>query len=780
MLHQGTQQLVISESVAGSSTTIRDIVIQGDSVQIAVVMPSRTSGSLTVTVHPLVGDTYQGDAIITLGPLSSASSTPVLSTAPLSWGHLRVIATYTGTLTYHIHAHAATGVSVVGLTSGTEVGLAAGATVELAPGTTITNQEDLSTRSVISTDNVYNSTLTTGNTYTGTWEDVTNYPDIGTLVHTTQTITQYIDFSMDGSTVHRTLTFTISANGAIPHKLARIAQYYRVRLANDSGSTATIRLQTILGAYSKSALTTNLSTSLTSSADAEMTRTVLVGETDGGQFINVPVTGEGHIEMEVHGPRLPFSSIHAERLRPVFQITGVYGANPLEISSGATLSGTATAGSGLLTVSTGTSVGATAYQQSRRRLRYRPGQGSVMRFTAMYTTPVANSYQVAGMGHGEDGYFFAYRGTEFGILHNYRGVREVQTLTLSVASSTNENVTVQLNGVDTSVAVTNSGNINRTAYEISQGAYAGWTAEAVGSTVIFLANDVGNKTLTFSLTGTTAAGTFAETKQGSAASETFIAQSSWNQDKMDGTGYSGVTLDPTKLNVYQIGMAYLGAGAVTFQIMLSPGNNNPTWETVHIINNPNTLTLPHVGNPSFPFTMAVYSAGSTTNLTVSSASCAGFVEGDRIPTGPRLAYQAASTSVTAANYHALLTIRNSRYYNSRSNQSIINILSFAAAVKHTQPVTIYLLRNATLAGNVNFSSYATGSCAYLDTAATTCTLTSNNQIIWSSTLAETGNLDFVLTDDISLQPGETITLAAKSVAGSPAYVLGSVTTREDQ
>ena len=770
MINHQAQQLVVSESTTGTGTTTRDIVIQGAGLQLGVVMPARTSGSLSIEVYPLVGGTYQAASILSVGPLSSASQTALVYGTETSWSSLRIVATYTGTLTYQIHAKATEVAPVTVLAADTTVDLAAGATVA----------QDLDALTTISSANTYNSTLATGNTYTGTWEEVTNYPDISVLCYSTQAVTVYVDFSMDGSTTHRTITYNAPANMGIPHRLARIASHFRVRVVNASGSTSTVTLQTILGAYSKSHLTTNLSASLTATSDAELTRTVLTGETDGGIYHNVPVTSEGHIEVAIHDPRLPFSSIHTEKMRPTFQIDGVYGTPPIEAVTTTSGSGVANGSNGLMQVSTGTTIASQAVIQSRKRLRYRPGQGSICRFTAMFTTPVASSYQVAGMGHGEDGYFFAYKDTQFGILHNYRGVREVQTLTISVGSSTAENVTVTLNDTPTTVAVTNSASTLRTAYEISLGTFPGWKAEPVGSTVRFVADAVGDKAGTFTLAGTTATGTFAETKAGAAANETFIAQSDWNLDKLDGTEDSGITIDPTKLNVYQIGMAYLGAGAVTFQVMASVTGNNPTWTTVHTINNPNNITLPHVGNPSFPFTMAAYSAGSTTNLTVSSGSAAGFIEGDRYVNGPRLSYSTQSTAVGDAAYRALFSVRNARYYGGRTNQSVINILSTGYACKHGFPVTIYLFRDATLAGTPNFSSYATGSTALYDTAATTCTISSNAQLIWSGTLGETGNSAFAFSDDITLQPGEMITVAAQASSGTPSYVLASLNTREDQ
>jgi len=341
----------------------------------------------------------------------------------------------------------------------------------------------------------------------------------------------------------------------------------------------------------------------------------------------------------------------------------------------------------------------------------------VGRFAGYFTTPVANSYQIAGFGHADDGVYFGYGNTSnlsdtrFGILYVNRGVREIRTLTITTASTTAENITVTLNGTANSVAVTNSGNIQRTVYEISRGTFTGWTAYPVGATVVFVRRSAGTASGTYSITATTAVGTFAQTKAGAASTDTFIPQASWNGDKMDGTGPSGLTLDPTKGNVFQIGIQYLGFGALSFQIEGCPTDgNNADFITVHTIRIPNSATATTFGNPSFPFTIAAYSAGSTTDLSVKVGSFGGFIEGEKVLHGNRFSYFNSLTTVGATNLQALFTVQNALVYGGRTNQAVVNVLSVACALKHTSPCVIYLIRNATLAGNPNFSAYSSNSC----------------------------------------------------------------------
>jgi len=129
---------------------------------------------------------------------------------------------------------------------------------------------------------------------------------------------------------------------------------------------------------------------------------------------------------------------------------------------------------------------------------------------------------------------------------------------------------------------------------------------------------------------------------------------------------------------------------------------------------------------------------------------------------------------------------NTRYYAGKANQAVINLLSVSGAIKHTSPVIYYLIKGGTLAGNPSFSSLASNSCSVWDTSATTVTYSTGDQLLWTGHLGDTGELDHHFgngqynAEELTLQPGEWVTLAAKSTTGTPSYVTGSINTREDQ
>lgn len=635
-----------------------------------------------------------------------------------------------------------------------------------------------------STNNSTAIALLAAATYTGTGEDVSGYGSVVVACKSDVAGTLYMEFSPDNTNWDSSLSFVVAAGVNEVHRLSVTRQYFRIRYTNGAVNQAYFRLQTTLS--NAPPLTSALNSQVSSDADSLVTRSVLMGETDGGQFRFVPVTGQGHLEVAVHEPLLPFCSVHTENMTPVFQIDGVYGLNDTTTRVVASGSGAVTGANNLLISSTGTTIYSAATLQSRNRLRYRPGQGSICRFTSVFSTPAADSILIAGSGTSESGFYFGYNGTQFGVLYVTGGVREIQTLTVTTPSTGTQNVQVTLDGtVYTVTGMTNNGSTLRTAYEIAKGGtWNGWSAEAVGSTVIFVSGAsrplVGAFSVAQSGAGTPVAGTFAETVAGVASTDTWVAQADWNGDKLDGTGSSGFTINPQYGNIYQVEMQYLGFGNVNMKVRTVSSDNNATWTIAHTFAFPNTRTTPHSHQPSMPFTQTAYSAGSTTDVSVGTASFAGFIEGQIALTGPRMSYEDVSTTVSTGAYYALMTIRNDFVFKGRPNQSVINLLSFGGAHDDATPVTLYLIKNGTLTGTPNFTQWSPESCTYVDTAATQVTITDNEQLLISMPLGQGGSQLFALRDDIAIQPGESITMAAKGVTGTTTFTIMTLNTREDQ
>jgi hypothetical protein len=101
----------------------------------------------------------------------------------------------------------------------------------------------------ISTVNSTSTLLTNGSTFTGVWEDVTQYKDVVVAVKTDQNGIFKVEYSPDGTNVDSTLNrYYRTTQIEAPHRFTNTRQFMRVSFTNDSGTDQTfLRLQTILG-----------------------------------------------------------------------------------------------------------------------------------------------------------------------------------------------------------------------------------------------------------------------------------------------------------------------------------------------------------------------------------------------------------------------------------------------------------------------------------------------------------------------------------------------------
>ena len=107
--------------------------------------------------------------------------------------------------------------------------------------------------------------------------------------------------------------------------------------------------------------------------------------------------------------------------------------------------------------------------------------------------------------------------------------------------------------------------------------------------------------------------------------DTRIPQSQWNIDRLDGTGPSGITLDPNKIQLYHMDFAWQGAGAIRFGIKDQLGNPIYCHKITHSNNSTEAywrsgnLPIRYDANTITPYTSlaANFNSGATT-LTVAS------------------------------------------------------------------------------------------------------------------------------------------------------------------
>jgi hypothetical protein len=115
-----------------------------------------------------------------------------------------------------------------------------------------------------------------------------------------------------------------------------------------------------------------------------------------------------------------YGEIMTVTVTPVIQSDFNYGVNG-QLFATSSLSGSiGTLDSNLVLECSGT-VGSFAEVKSRKIIRYRPGQGNGIRFTAMFVTGSSGAKQLYGVGDADGGIFLGMSGSNFGIMRRSFG-----------------------------------------------------------------------------------------------------------------------------------------------------------------------------------------------------------------------------------------------------------------------------------------------------------------------------------------------------------------------
>jgi hypothetical protein len=179
-----------------------------------------------------------------------------------------------------------------------------------------------------------------------------------------------------------------------------------------------------------------------------------------------------------------------------------------------------------------------------------------------------------------------------------------------------------------------------------------------------------------------------------------VAQTAWNVDVMDGSGSSGMTLDETKGNTYQISYGSV-FGDVNFSI-----ENQSTGDMVlvHILKVSNTNILPTVYNPTFPLRAEVGNASGTDNLSLSVASLSGFIEGENRNESISGVLNSKGFSITKSwttSEQHIATWRNNAdvFSGSGNNKVYCKLKAISFNNDTTRSATIRIYENMTITGS---------------------------------------------------------------------------------
>ncbi len=446
-------------------------------------------------------------------------------------------------------------------------------------------------------------------------------------------------------------------------------------------------------------------------------------------------------------------------MSPVLQLDGIYGFDSSRFEQYSALGGTASFNKEL-TVTTSTTAYSYAVLRSKRAVRYRPGQGALCRFTASFSPGVVGYTQRAGFFSQEQAVQIGFDGDKFGVLRQNGGKAHIHEIVITSPAAGTETVTITLAGTTYTVGVT-SGTTGHNAAQIAAASFAGWITEQQDNRVRFLAEGVGTKSGTFSVSSATLAATNNHVQLGVAHTENWTYREDFNIDKLDGTGPSRVNLDLTKLNVWQINFRWLGAGEIRFAVE-DPNQGDMIF--FHHIHYSNRNTVVHLDNPSLKvgYVVANLAGGGGASVSVSGASMLGAIEGKIIPTTYPVSargYRSGGMNTSNQIYH-LLSVKNPTIYSGKINarELLIQKISALATIAASAPGTILIYVNPIITGELIFNSFNPVKAALYSTTNTVIDGTINTPVAgFSVTSAAPQTID--LSDlRLAITPGSKISV----------------------
>ena len=220
---------------------------------------------------------------------------------------------------------------------------------------------------------------------------------------------------------------------------------------------------------------------------------------------------------------------------------------------------------------------------------------------------------------------------------------------------------------------------------------------AVANTLKFAGYSDGVNGVEFQLDGTT--------KQfvlysGTASGNLTVAQSSWNLDKLDGTGASGITLDITKVQILVIDIQALYAGRVRIGFDIG-GEIIYAHQFLHA----NNITPPYIQSANLPVRCGMTSTG-TVSTTMYFLCAAVISEGgseDINVYGYTFQQDSGPVSVTTGGTH-MLSLRPRTTFNSITNRTRVAYIDVEIYNGGNQPIQWQLCVGQAISGTTTYNN----------------------------------------------------------------------------
>ena len=352
-------------------------------------------------------------------------------------------------------------------------------------------------------------------------------------------------------------------------------------------------------------------------------------------------------------------------------------------------------------------------------------------------------------------------------LKSFLGKSLLRDIFTTVGTGTISNVA----GTDSEYTLNVSGSTDvATLTSAERGRYIAGKAAEVGIGMRLPTALTGNQTLSWGYFDTTDGFYFKLTSSGLNAvwlrnsTETLIPRSSWNVDKVDGTGPSGVTLDLARGNIYHISFTWYGYGTIEFSVVIQ---NLSGVQTIILMHRMQAYGTTSTRQPNLPINVSLKnnSTVSTISAYISGRQFSTF--GSYSPSTRINACYAYNVSINTTLFTPMLSIRR------KTTHMGCSLKFYGVEVTSTVDTLIEVRVNTTLTG-ASFGNLqdqgASETAAELDTSATAVSggTVIYLDVIFASGGGKTISTNTSYTNDLifNIPENQILTVMAKSLSSA--------------
>lgn len=254
---------------------------------------------------------------------------------------------------------------------------------------------------------------------------------------------------------------------------------------------------------------------------------------------------------------------------------------------------------------------------------------------------------------------------------------------------------------------------------------------------------------------------------GTASDARTVNQDDWNGDKLDGTGASGYTLDPSKAQILWMDFEWLGVGSVRCGFII-----NEQYIVCHTFNNANEITNVYMTTAILPVRYEIKTVTSAVAASMKAICCSVVSEGGFEQTS--IDHVARRTTILGTIGTTFLPLVSIRLASGRTGAVVLpNRVQVLPTT--SQNYEVALIKNPTLTGATWAATVPSDTNVEFDVAATATTggTIVQTDYVTTSSSGGTGATSFANAYNFDLQLGASIagvsdiyTVAIRTVSGA--------------